>query len=252
MAKNRMIRPETWTDDKFVILSPYARLLFIGMWNYACDNGHLDDSALQLKMRILPADDVDVSELLQETLNSGMVTRGNGYLKVVNLARRQPLDSRFLVFCAHCDNDREKHYSPGDKKPARATHASNTSDAREQHEGARREHDEVLCSGDGDVVVTSSSGDGDVVVNARASGRKRPARPIPNDWEPTDTHAAYATQHGLDISAEVFKFRNHALGADKRQVDWNATFSTWLAKAREYRPAPPKLTNHQRGIPEGW
>lgn len=138
MAKNRMVRPETWTDDKFVSLDPLARLLFVGMWNFACDNGHLDDSALQLKMRVLPADNCDVSELLDSLLASGMVVRKDGYLKVVNLAAKQPLDLRFLVFCDHCDQDDTKHFSREAKKPSREPHAGNTRATRGQPRVALR------------------------------------------------------------------------------------------------------------------
>ncbi len=147
MAKNRMIRPEVWTDDKFVSLTPLARLLFIGMWNFACDNGHLDDSVLQLKMRVLPADNCDAANLLNELLEAGMVARQGGYLKVVNLSAKQPLDLRFLVFCDHCDEDDSCRYSREDKKGSPGPHAGRTRAARESPSSARR-------SGDGD-------GDGD-------------------------------------------------------------------------------------------
>ena len=31
MAKSRMLRPEFWTDEKVVSLSPLGRLLFLGI-----------------------------------------------------------------------------------------------------------------------------------------------------------------------------------------------------------------------------
>ena len=40
-----MIDPKFWTDDKIMDLEPLARLLFIGIWNFADDNGiHLNNS----------------------------------------------------------------------------------------------------------------------------------------------------------------------------------------------------------------
>lgn len=132
MAKSRFIRPEIWTDEKFVRMTPLARLLFIGMWNHACDNGHLDDSALQLKMRVLPADACDVEPLIDEVVESGMVRRHGGCLKVVNLAAIQPLDLRYLQFCDHCDSDPEAHYAREDKKGGRAQPAKRTRGARVQ------------------------------------------------------------------------------------------------------------------------
>ena len=70
MAKIRGIKPETWSDEKIVALSPLARLLFIGSWNWACDNGHIEDSPIQLKIRILPADNCDVNELMDEIIDA--------------------------------------------------------------------------------------------------------------------------------------------------------------------------------------
>ena len=66
MAKIRGFKADLWTDEDFVELSPFARLLWLGMWNYACDNGHLDDKSKQIKMRVLPTDDVNCAELLRE------------------------------------------------------------------------------------------------------------------------------------------------------------------------------------------
>src|SRR5690349_8386566 len=41
MPKIRAVKPEFWTDDEIVELSAFARLLYIGLWNLACDNGHV-------------------------------------------------------------------------------------------------------------------------------------------------------------------------------------------------------------------
>lgn len=105
MAKMRGFKPEIWTDDKFVHLTPLARLLFMGMWNYACDNGHLDDKPVQLKMRILPADDCDVAQLVEEIVQQGMATRKKGVLTIPNLPVHQRLDKRYFTTCEHCVPD---------------------------------------------------------------------------------------------------------------------------------------------------
>ena len=240
MPKNRMIRTETWTDEKFVSLDPLARLLFIGMWNYACDNGHLDDSALQLKMRVLPADNTDVAALVDQIVASGMVTRHDGYLKVVNLSEKQPLDLRYLQFCDHCDEDPEAHYAredkPTGKGKTREARTSGTRAAREQPASGRSR---------GDV-----GGDGDVGGKARA--RRSPERPIPDDWKPTTGHQEYADANGLDLSTEAFKFRNHAVANDRRQRDWDASFRMWLAKATEFAAERPRPRQHRPDLPEAW
>jgi hypothetical protein len=73
VARIRSIHPGLWTDEAFVCVSPLARLLFIGIWNECDDQGSFEWSPLKLKMRILPADNVDVNELLAELAGNGCI-----------------------------------------------------------------------------------------------------------------------------------------------------------------------------------
>lgn len=66
------------------------------------------------------------------------------------------------------------------------------------------------------------------------SGRKRPAHPIPDDWQPTDSHKAYADEHGLDLNGEAFRFRNDSVANDRRYVVWNAAFAKWLSNSEKW------------------
>lgn len=60
------------------------------------------------------------------------------------------------------------------------------------------------------------------------SGRKRPARALPDAWQPNDNHRAYAAEHNINLPHEAEQFRQHARANDRRQVDWDAAFRTWL------------------------
>jgi len=73
MARIRTIKPEFWTDSKVVQLSPIARLLFIGCWNFADDYGALAADPLQLKLRVLPAEQCDPQQLVDELLDAGLL-----------------------------------------------------------------------------------------------------------------------------------------------------------------------------------
>ncbi|MCT2182871.1 hypothetical protein M3G00_07965 [Brevibacterium casei] len=73
--------------------------------------------------------------------------------------------------------------------------------------------------------------------------RKRPARPLPPDWTPTETHQAKARDLGININVEVEKFRNWAESKDERKANWNAAFTNWLIRAGEQRPATPPPTD---------
>lgn len=112
MARIRTIKPAFWSDSKVVALSPFARLMFIGMWNFAeCDLGHLSDDAGAIKRQVLPDDDVDAETLLGEIINSGMVARvqtlgGRRYLHVVRLGDHQKTDIRWSPRCPVCTETR--------------------------------------------------------------------------------------------------------------------------------------------------
>lgn len=99
MPKIRGVKPELWTDENFVELSPYARLLWIGLWNYACDNGHVQDKSKQIKMRILPTDDVNCAELLREIEDQNLIERAGGWITIPNLSHHQKPHKRWWTTC---------------------------------------------------------------------------------------------------------------------------------------------------------
>jgi hypothetical protein len=68
------VKPEFWIDEKIVELPMPARLLFIGLWNFADDQGYIDDKPRRIKMQVFPGDDVDVEKLLAELLLAGLLT----------------------------------------------------------------------------------------------------------------------------------------------------------------------------------
>lgn len=226
MAKRRQIHPEIWTDEKFVSLDPLARLLFIGMWNHACDNGHLDDSALQLKMRVLPADSCDVPELLDQIVESGMVTREDGYLKVTNLSQKQALDMRYLVFCDHCEEDPARRYTEEDR-PARKGQPKGSPTSAPRAPDVRPTS--APSSGVGDGV-----GDGDVLVPA-GKPTVRGTR-VPHDFSVTDDMRSWAREKSLDyldldtITESFVDYWQARAGKDATKTDWVATWRNWIRR----------------------
>lgn len=108
MARIRTIKPDFWTDGNMVQLSAFARLLYIGMWNFTlCDHGHVADDAVKLKLQILPIDPVNVDELLAEIMAQGRVTRvsspdGRTYLHVKRFEDHQKIDPRWKTRCPAC------------------------------------------------------------------------------------------------------------------------------------------------------
>jgi len=79
-----------------VSLSPWGRLLFIGMWNFADDHGGIEYLPLQLKMRIFPADNVDVQKEIDSLIAHGFLTEysvnGSKYLNINNFRKHQKVN----------------------------------------------------------------------------------------------------------------------------------------------------------------
>lgn len=231
MAKRRQIHPEIWTDDKFVTLSPLARLLFIGMWNFACDNGHLDDSMLQLKMRVLPAETCDVTGLVDEIVDSGMVTRADGYLKVINLSEKQALDMRYLVLCDHCEHDENARYSQEDKTGKQRANVAPPSRARRAPAGHSR--------------GTPRSGEG--VGDGEGEGEKPPAPPstdkrgtrIPDNFSLTPEMKDWAAKETPDVNIEAAlpEFIDYWRGVPGQKgvkLDWVSTWRNAMRKQQKW------------------
>lgn len=108
MARIRNLKPEFWTDGNIVQLSFAARLFYQGTWNFAlCDRGHLPDDPMELKLRILPADDVDPGALVEELVKFGRLVReaapdGRRCLRIVHLADHNKVDPRWSPRCPYC------------------------------------------------------------------------------------------------------------------------------------------------------
>ncbi len=98
MARIRTIKPDFWTDEKIVELSPLARLLFIGLWNFADDDGRMPYSPTRIKLQILPADAAEISELLGEIRGKSLIdvytVDSQEYLHICQFTRHQKIDKR--------------------------------------------------------------------------------------------------------------------------------------------------------------
>lgn len=87
MARIRSIHPGIWTDEAFMSLSVYARLLYIGLWSEAYDDGVFEWKPLTLKARLFPVDSIDVPELLTELIHAGLIARAERQAKQLGLIR---------------------------------------------------------------------------------------------------------------------------------------------------------------------
>jgi hypothetical protein len=76
LARIRTIKPDFWTNEKVMNCKPLARLLFIGMWNFADDHGRLPFGPKTLKAQIFAGDEMpstDVRDMLVELSSNGLI-----------------------------------------------------------------------------------------------------------------------------------------------------------------------------------
>lgn len=192
MARIRSVHPGQWTDERFVTTSPMARLLAIGLRNEADDNGIFEWKPLQLKMRLFPADNCDVPELLEELSATGQVLRyevaGRPFGIIRNFTKYQSpkyptfyhpvpsvipegyaLHSKYLE---KLDEQNEGH--SGSESSQKERVSPSTSPALPQHSGNRRAEGEERRGED-------SRGEGQ---NTCAPRSEKPDKPGPNPKKP--------------------------------------------------------------------
>lgn len=96
MARIRTIKPEFWTDGDILKLSRDARLFYIGLWNFADDNGVMEYDPTSIKARIFPNDKISVEKLLKELrdINKLIIyeVENKTYICIKNLANHQVID----------------------------------------------------------------------------------------------------------------------------------------------------------------
>ncbi|WP_426355645.1 hypothetical protein ACN9MD_09630 [Stenotrophomonas maltophilia] len=96
MARIRSIKPEMWTDERLTECSLSARLLFIGLLNFADDNGNQVYSAKRIKMQVFPADNIETQPLIEELITHGLLIEysvsGEKYLNIKGFKKHQVIN----------------------------------------------------------------------------------------------------------------------------------------------------------------
>ena len=66
MSRIRYLKPGFFCDEDLADCSPWARLLFAGLWTIADREGRLEDRPRRIRAKVFPYDDVNTDELLRE------------------------------------------------------------------------------------------------------------------------------------------------------------------------------------------
>lgn len=203
MARIRTIKPEFFTSDDICSLSPYARLLYIGLWCEADREGLFEWKTRSFKRRYLPDDQLDIDSVCDELLSRGLVVLyGDGLACIPMFAKHQHINPREAASTL-------PHPDASITRAPRVIDASpRGSDVQGGREGKGRE------------------GSSDASKGTR----------LPADWKPTADELRWAVDARPDVQVnlEVEKFRDYwhgVTGAKATKRDWPATWRNWIRNA---------------------
>ena len=145
MARIRTIKPEFFTSEDIVSLSPLARLFYVSLWCEADREGRMDWKLGTLKMRYFPGDNCDMQCLANELIDGGLVivyeVDGKQYAEIPSFKTHQIINNR------ESDSTR----------PPRVKHASQRvkAEGKEGREGKGKEGDSAEPQSDSTPAIVS-------------------------------------------------------------------------------------------------
>jgi hypothetical protein len=247
VARIRTIKPEFFTSEDIVGLPPFARLLYIALWCEADKEGRFAWKPNTFKMRYLPADEVNIFDLCDALVHTGLVVLyGNGLAYIPTFNDHQHI------------NPRERASTlppPNDASATRQPRVSDDDDTlREEGKGKEGKEGKEYSSADAEASATASEADGDLEDGLSACPHKKiialyhevlPMCPRVRDWTPARAAQLRArwnedeSRQTLDYWRRFFEYVaacDFLVGKGKAK-DGNAPFMVdleWLVKQANF------------------
>lgn len=237
MARIRSVHPGLFTDEAFASLSMAARVLLVGLWTEADDHGVFEWKPLCLKMRIFPADNVSVPDLLDECLASDLICRfsdGKDYGLIRNFCRYQRPKKPKYVFPMPTELRTYAALNADGSLPVLRQSGTGSENSPQMEDGGGSMEGEYSNSIDSPVVVAATT----TTKIEKKSGIA--AKRTVHDWEPTEPaieqcHADRATDAVIDEQIRLFKAYNADRSTPVGELDTKWTL--WWARHIERRNA---------------
>ncbi len=130
------------------------------------------------------------------------------------------------------DGEKQRHATPeiDDATPCNATQHQKKPRGEERREEKSREEDNPL--------------------NPPAGGKARRRCRIPDGFNPSEDGRRRAVQAGLDVDAEIAKFRDHHAAKGSLMADWDAAWRTWVGNAVQFGRAKVQSPSAKPDTPE--
>ena len=121
MARIRTIKPEFFTSEDIVSMSPLARLFYVSLWCEADREGRFEWKPKTFKLRYLPGDNCDVVELAKELIDAGLVeiyeAEGKTYACIPSFTKHQVINNRESESTIPAPNSETKVDAPSTREP---------------------------------------------------------------------------------------------------------------------------------------
>lgn len=193
MARIRTIKPDFFTSEDIIELTPLARLLYIAIWCEADREGRLAWKPKTFKIRYLPADNCDINELCRDIVDRGLVVLyGNGLACIPSFSKHQHINPRETASIL--------------PEPSRDGDASGTRDERDSDVQGGKEGKEI-----------------DSASKTRKSISKK--TPIPKDFGISERVREWASKNAYaDLDAHLEYFKGQAVAKGYTYLDWDQAF----------------------------
>lgn len=231
----RSVKPEFWRSSDTAQLTYFARLLFVGLWNYVDDSGVGEYDECLIRSDLFPRDPVEeISVMIQggitELYRMGQITlyehvkTGRRYLAVVNWHHQ------YINRPTKSNRPRPTSADVRAIEPSLSTHVPLTEDSPMElgNKGTRELGNKGSGESEGVLVVLNETSAPAKAVADDDQASKRGTR-ISKDWEPSDSLKAALVEKypHVKLGDILEEFRDYWVGVPGqrgRKLDWDATF----------------------------
>lgn len=235
MARIRAIKPEFWSSPNHPA-DPWARLLYIAMWNWADDAGVGTANLRELAGFAFPNEDqIDTGAMrrlcadIAAHYGAQFYTVGaRPYFAIPTWRDHQKFDNRRGGKHPGPENAETWLYQQEQEEPAHC--ADSAPDSRRSSGAGTGEQGNI---GTGEHSLSHFPASSYESAPEENSESANPMCTIPADWAPNDLHYAKFPRPDLDQLAE--SFRDHAVSVGRRckgMAGWDAAFGNWVRKSK--------------------
>ena len=238
MARIRTIKPEFFTSEDIVSLSPMARLFYIALWCEADREGRLVWNPRTFKLRYFPGDDVSIDDLANELLDRKLITlydvNADVYGEILTFKKHQAINNR--ESCSEI---------PPRVSDACVTRESGRKEGRKGRNNKSFDASQAMPN-----LVPPPDPVSPPAENPPEAPDPRGTR-LPDDWQLPKALGDWAlkerptwTPEHVRMEAEKFADYWHGRpGAAGRKSDWPATWRNWIRNANGTPavPSSPRL-----------